>query len=117
MEEFFAAANIAVRLQNPDRVIKPIDGDYNPPEETSLPDNHCYPCWYNGHGIDIGRLYKGYWMYVKPGWYYGCGEFGTEGLDPVSVMRVAAADGGGRGGVVAGKNRWGADRKIPLFLL
>ncbi len=87
LEEFFAAANIAVRLQNPDRVIKPIDGDYNPPEETSLPDNHCYPCWYNGHGIDIGRLYKGYWMYVKPGWYYGCGEFGTEGLDPVSVMR------------------------------
>lgn len=85
--EFFKAADIAVRLSNPDRVIKHVDGDYDPPSD-SLPDNHCYPCWYNGHGIDIGRLHKGYWLPVKPGWYYGCGEFGAEGLDPVPLMRI-----------------------------
>ena len=84
--EFFKAADILVKLNNPDRVIKHVDGDYDPPSE-SLPDNHCYPGWYNGHGLDIGRLNKGYWLPVKPGWYYGCGEFGSEGLDPVSVMR------------------------------
>ncbi len=84
--EFFKAADIAVKLNNPDRVIKHVDGDYDPPSET-LPDNHCYPCWYNGHGIDIGMLNRGFWLPVKPGWYYGCGEYGAEGLDPVSVMR------------------------------
>ena len=42
--------------------------------------------WYNGHGIDIGRLHRGYWLPVKPGWYYGCGEYGAEGLDSAEVM-------------------------------
>ncbi|MFC4598766.1 sugar-binding domain-containing protein [Cohnella hongkongensis] len=83
---FFRAADLAVRLNNPDRVIKHVDGDYDPPSE-GLPDNHCYPCWYNGHGIDIGRLNRGWWLPVKPDWHYGCGEFGAEGLDPVGVMR------------------------------
>lgn len=83
--DFFKGADLVVRLNNPDRVIKSIDGDYDPPTE-GLPDNHCYPGWYNGHGIDMGRLVKGYWMKVKPGWHYGCGEFGAEGLDPVNVM-------------------------------
>lgn len=86
MEAFFAACDIAVRLLNPDRVIKHIDGDYDPPDST-LPDNHCYCTWYNGHGIDMGKLHRGYWLGVKEGWYYGCGEFGAEGLDPVSLMR------------------------------
>lgn len=86
LEEFFRACDIAVKLQNPDRVIKHIDGDYDPPCE-SLPDNHCYPMWYNGHGIDAGRLHKGYWLSIKPGWYCGCGEFGAEGLDFPDVMR------------------------------
>lgn len=85
LQQFFAAADTAVRLNNPDRVIKHVDGDYDPPDDT-MPDNHCYPCWYNGHGIDIGRLHKGWWMPVKPDWHYGCGEFGAEGLDPVSLM-------------------------------
>jgi hypothetical protein len=31
-------------------------------------------------------LNKGYWQWVRPGWNYGCGEFGTEGLDPVKTM-------------------------------
>ena len=43
--------------------------------------------WYNGHGIDIGRLNKDYWLSVKPDWYYGCGEYGAEGLDFAEVMR------------------------------
>lgn len=86
LEEFFKANDIVVRLNNPDRVIKHVDGDYDPPS-TDLPDNHCYPLWYNGHGIDIGKLNKGYWMTVKPGWNYSCGEFGSEALDPVSVMK------------------------------
>lgn len=86
LEGFFRMADTAVRLSNPDRVIKQVDGDYDPPS-AGLPDNHCYPAWYNGHGLDIGKLHKGYWLPVKPDWYYGCGEFGAEGLDPVAVMR------------------------------
>ena len=86
LEAFFTASNKAVRLANPDRVIKPVDGDYDPPAP-GLPDNHCYCGWYNGHGLDLGKLHKGYWQKVKPGWHYACGEFGSEGLDFADVMR------------------------------
>jgi hypothetical protein len=86
LERFFAAATIAVRLENPDRAIKPIDGDYEPPGP-GLPDGHAYSGWYNGHGIGLGRLHKGYWQPVKPGWNYACGEFGAEGLEDESLMR------------------------------
>ncbi|MCK9479107.1 MAG: beta galactosidase jelly roll domain-containing protein [Firmicutes bacterium] len=86
LNAFFECASIALLLQNPDRVIKPVDGDYDPPGP-SIPDNHCYPAWYNSHGIELGKLNKGYWIPTKPGWYHGCGEFGAEGLDPVEVMR------------------------------
>ena len=82
----FRALDQAVLLSNPDRVIKPGDGDYDPPGP-GLPDNHCYNTWYNGHAMDLGKLIKGYWQLIKPGWQYGCGEFGAEGLDPVSLMR------------------------------
>lgn len=85
LAQFFSMCDMAVRLLNPDQVIKHVDGDYDPPDDT-MPDNHCYPMWYNCHGIDTGRLYKGYWQPVKPNWYYGCGEFGAEGLDSVEVM-------------------------------
>ena len=84
--DFFTACDKAVLLHNPDRVIKHVDGDYDPPSET-MPDNHCYPMWYNGHGIDIGLLNKGYWLPTKPDWYYGCGEFGAEGLDFADLMK------------------------------
>ncbi|MGC9359188.1 MAG: glycosyl hydrolase 2 galactose-binding domain-containing protein [Anaerolineae bacterium] len=86
MEAFFEAADRAVHLENPDRVIKAVDGDYDPPGP-GLPDNHCYCGWYNGHGVDLGRLHKGWWQPVKPGWRYGCGEFGAEGLDYLDLMR------------------------------
>ena len=84
--DFFDAADLMVHLENPDRVIKHVDGDYDPPSKT-LPDNHCYPCWYNGHGIDAGDLHKGDWLPVNKGWYYACGEYGAEGLDPADLMR------------------------------
>lgn len=82
----FRAMDEAVLKENPDRVIKKSDGDYDPPTP-GLPDNHCYNTWYNGQGLGIGKLYKGYWQWVKPDWYYGCGEFGAEALDPVEVMK------------------------------
>ncbi|HWS00550.1 MAG TPA: glycoside hydrolase family 2 TIM barrel-domain containing protein, partial [Prolixibacteraceae bacterium] len=69
----FTALDQAVLLSNPDRVIKAGDGDYDPPSP-GLPDNHCYNTWYNGHGLGLGKMYKGYWQLVKPGWNYGCGE-------------------------------------------
>ncbi|MBQ7333229.1 MAG: glycoside hydrolase family 2, partial [Clostridia bacterium] len=86
LESFFSACDLAVKILNPDRVIKHVDGDYDPPSET-MPDNHCYPMWYNGHGIDIGLLNKGYWLPTRPDWYYGCGEFGAEGLDFADLMK------------------------------
>lgn len=84
--DFFDCADKLVKLYNPDRVIKHVDGDYDPPSKT-LPDNHCYTCWYNGCGVDAGALHKGEWLPVSRGWNYGCGEFGAEGLDEESVMR------------------------------
>ncbi|HLP38184.1 glycoside hydrolase family 2 protein [Lacibacter sp.] len=85
-ERFFTAADQAVLLQNPDQVIKAGDGDYDPPSP-GLPDNHVYNGWYNGHGLGLGEMYKGYWLPVKPGWYYACGEFGSEGLDFYNTMQ------------------------------
>ncbi|HEY0257429.1 MAG TPA: glycoside hydrolase family 2 TIM barrel-domain containing protein, partial [Candidatus Methylacidiphilales bacterium] len=86
LELFFRACIEIIRYENPDRQIKPADGDYHPPSP-GLPDNHCYAGWYAGHGLDLGKLHRGHWVAVKPGWFYACGEFGAEGLDPVDLMR------------------------------
>ncbi len=86
MEDFFDMASRAIRIANPDRVIKYVDGDYDPPATGGMPDNHCYSGWYLGHAIDLGKLNKGYWLAVKPGWQYGCGEFGSEGLEAAETM-------------------------------
>ncbi len=86
MEEMFKAMDTVIHLHNPERVIKYVDGDYDPPSK-GMPDNHCYTMWYNGHGIDMGQLHKGHWLAVKPDWYFGCGEFGAEGLDFVETMQ------------------------------
>jgi hypothetical protein len=87
MEIFFEMASGAVYIQNPDRIIKYSDGNYDPPD-ASYPDNHCYSGWYNGHGIDLGKLHRGYWQRVKSDWMFGCGEFGAEGLDSINTMRT-----------------------------
>jgi len=85
LEEFFTMANQAVHWENPDRAIKAVDGDYDPPGP-GLQDRHCYNLWYNGHGLEYGRLNKGWWMPVAPDSMIGCGEFGAEGLDPPELM-------------------------------
>ncbi|MEI6176198.1 MAG: sugar-binding domain-containing protein [Verrucomicrobiota bacterium] len=85
VDEFFKAATVAVKLENPDQVIKLVDGDYNPPS-AGMPDNHCYSGWYGNHGIAQDKLHEGYWCSVLKGWMYGCGEFGAEGLDSVQTM-------------------------------
>jgi hypothetical protein len=87
MEMFFEMASNAVRRENPDRVIKCVDGDYDPPVRHGMQDNHCYCGWYIGHGVDLGSLHHGNWMEVKEGWHFGCGEFGSEGLDSRGVMQ------------------------------
>ncbi|HVU26327.1 MAG TPA: glycoside hydrolase family 2 TIM barrel-domain containing protein [Verrucomicrobiae bacterium] len=87
LEQFFDMASRVVRMSNPERVIKNVEGDYDPPTSAGMPDNHCYCGWYVGHAVDLGRLNRGYWMPIKAGWHYGCGEFGAEGLDSLEVMR------------------------------
>jgi len=89
LENFFRAASLMVRQENPDRVIKPVDGDYDAPAP-GICDLHCYTFWYNGHGVDAGKLHRGFWQRVKPDWHYGCGEFGTEGLDRAEILRKYA---------------------------
>ena len=69
-----------VHIANPDRVMKAVDGDFDPPGP-GLPDDHCYCTWCNGHGLDIGALYKGYWQRVEPGWTKVSGAR-VEGLVP-----------------------------------
>ncbi len=86
MERFFSACDIVVRELNPDRAIKYADGDYDPPVP-GYPDRHIYGLWYNGHGGEFGRMHRGYGEPIQRGWFYGCGEFGAEGLDPADVMR------------------------------
>ena len=82
-----------MRLCNPERVIKCVDGDYDPPTSSGMPDNHCYCGWYIGHAIDLGAVQRGHWMAVTDGWHYGCGEFGAEGLDSLEVMRKFYPEG------------------------
>ncbi|MBN8711593.1 MAG: hypothetical protein BGO12_16270 [Verrucomicrobia bacterium 61-8] len=86
LEGFLRACSEIVRYENPDRQIKPVDGDYDPPAP-GLPDNHCYCGWYAGHALDLGKLHRGHWVPTKPGWRYACGEFGSEGLDSPDLMR------------------------------
>lgn len=89
-EVFFVSCDSIVKINHPDCVIKHIDGDYGAPDlsgQNCMPDNHCYTLWYSAHGIKFNELYKGYWQKVLPDWYYGCGEFGIEGMDFVDLMK------------------------------
>ena len=90
LEVFFVSCDNIVKLNHPDCVIKHIDGDYAAPDlsgQNCMPDNHCYTLWYNTHGIPFNQLYKGYWQNVLPDWYYGCGEYGIEGMDFADLMK------------------------------
>ena len=86
LEAFFAAARKAIYTENPDRVIKNVEGDYDAPTKEGMPDFHCYTMWYSNHGEPIGRLLAGYLPPIKSGWMTGCGEYGAEGLDNRAVM-------------------------------
>lgn len=89
MEDFFRACDLVVKYNYPECVIKHIDGDFEAPdhtEENCMPDFHTYNLWYGG-SLPFGKMYRGYWAPTRPGWYYGCGEYGTEGLDPVDLMK------------------------------
>lgn len=85
-ERLFDALDIVVHNENPDRAVKYIDGDYQPPSN-GYPDNHCYNIWYDGHGVSLDTLVRGGWMPMSKGWMYGCGEFGAEGLDSEDLMK------------------------------
>ncbi|UUZ97361.1 hypothetical protein LJK87_20705 [Paenibacillus sp. P25] len=87
LEAFFVAARQAIYVENPDRVVKNADGDYNPPTREGLPDFHCYNMWYTNNTIPVGKMYKGYLPAIRAGWKTGCGEYGTEGLDNEQLMR------------------------------
>lgn len=87
LEAFFSAARKAVYTENPDRVIKNVEGDYDGPTLEGMPDFHCYTMWYTNHGEPIGRLMRGYLPPVKQGWMIGCGEYGAEGLDNEDIIR------------------------------
>jgi hypothetical protein len=89
MEDFFRACDIVVKYNYPECVIKHVDGDFEAPdhtEENCMPDFHTCNLWYGG-SLPFGKMYRGYWTPTRPGWYYGCGEYGTEGLDPVDLMK------------------------------
>jgi hypothetical protein len=85
LELFFEAASSVVHVHNPDRVIKPVDGDYDPPEP-GLPDNHIYCAWYGSHALPIGKFIRGHWVASKEGWKHGSGEYGIEGLEDAETM-------------------------------
>ena len=87
MEDLFEIFDKILRYNHPDCVIKHVDGDFDPPTRNTMPDVHCYTLWYNGGQQDFGMLHRGYGQSVAPGWYYGCGEYGAEGLDFPDVMR------------------------------
>lgn len=87
LEAFFSAARKAIYTENPDRVVKNVEGDYDGPTAEGMPDFHTYTMWYTNHGEPIGRLMRGYLPPVKEGWMIGCGEYGAEGLDSADLMR------------------------------
>ena len=87
LEAFFVAARKMIYIENPDRVIKNVEGDYDPPTQDGMPDFHTYTMWYSHHPIPVGKLSRGYIPPVKQGWMIGCGEYGAEGLDPVELMQ------------------------------
>ena len=88
LEAFFVAARQAIYTENPGRVIKNAEGDYEPPTVEGMPDFHCYTMWYSHHAMPIGKLLAGYLPAVKSGWMTGCGEYGAEGLDNLHVMKT-----------------------------
>lgn len=87
LEDFFEVCIRYTRMHNPDRVIKCVDGDYDPPPRHGMLDQHAYVCWHEDHGLELGKMHKGELFDVKRGWFCGVGEYGAEGLEPLETMR------------------------------
>ncbi|HOD92458.1 MAG TPA: glycoside hydrolase family 2 TIM barrel-domain containing protein [Clostridia bacterium] len=87
MENWFEICDRFIKHENPYRVIKRVEGDYDPPTFEGLSDFHCYNMWYTNHAIPIGDLYRGYLPAIRKDWKTGCGEYGTEGLDNLDLMK------------------------------
>ncbi len=85
LEDFFKAATLVVHTYNPDRAVKPIDGDFAPPPP-GLPDIHAYSLWYGSGWLPWGKWHRGYNIPGKPGWKWGMGEYGIEGLEAAETM-------------------------------
>ena len=88
LERFFLAARQVVRLENPDRVIKEVEGDYEPPSPDGLSDFHLYTLWYTNHMLPMGCFYRGFLPPIRRDWKAGCGEYGAEGLDYYDLMKA-----------------------------
>lgn len=88
MQRFFDGARQTVLMSNLDRVVKYCDGDYSPLKESyGVSDFHCYTYWYVSHGIASGKFEKGYLPPFRQDWMTGCGEYGTDGLDRLELMK------------------------------
>ena len=86
LRQLLLAARQVVLMENPDRVIKDIEGDYEPPADQGLSDFHLYTLWYTNHMIDFGRFHRGFLPAIRDGWRASCGEYGAEGLDYRETM-------------------------------
>ena len=81
-ELFWSFDSVAHNL-NPGQVTKWIEGDYiNISQKSS--DHHDYDVWY---GNSIRERYFGSWHSTRAGWMHSCGEFGSEGLDDIELMK------------------------------
>ncbi|MBW7459542.1 glycoside hydrolase family 2, partial [Paenibacillus sepulcri] len=68
LEAFFVAARQAIYIENPDRVVKNTDGDYDPPTREGLPDFHCYTMWYTDNIMPVGKMHHGFLPPIREGW-------------------------------------------------
>ncbi len=87
LEDFFEVCMRYTRLYNPDRVVKCVDGDYDPAPRHGMLDLHAYVCMHEDHGVGVGKLHKGELFAVKKGWRCGVGEYGAEAMEPLATMR------------------------------
>ena len=71
---------------NPNQVVKWVDGDYANMSRGYC-DHHTYNLWYWKHAIQFSDQYNGAWVKTRKGWMHGCGEYGSEGVDSVELMR------------------------------
>jgi hypothetical protein len=112
MENLLRACSYVTKHYNPDRVIKPCDGDYEPPGPFGMPDEHCYCGWYGSHMLPIGQLHGNYLMPMIPGWRGGCGEYGSEGLDHWETMSAYYPKEWYGGGGADGHGAWTPERIV-----